>query len=305
MRLKRSRTRIAVIALLAAVCALLAAAAVRRHSSAQPPRQPGAAAAARVPHAARPAVRTASTPASRSLAEAPSPVHSGGWPAAPALPAIPASGAYGLVPNSAGCIALTFDACQTARRTGYDAGVVKALVNTRTPATLFLGGRWMESHQAETRHLASTGLFELANHSYLHRHLTRLSTARLRAELKRPQDIMYALTGRQGHLLRAPYGEYDARVLRMASELGLSVVEWDVLSGDPDRHVTAQRLEQTVLNRTRPGSIIIMHMNGRGWHTAEALPVIIRGLRQKGYRFVTVSDLPRLSNASSPRAQHQ
>ena len=32
-----------------------------------------------------------------------------------------------------------------------------------------------------------------------------------------------------------------------------------------------------------------MHMNGRGWHTAQALPTVIASLRRRGYQFVTVS----------------
>jgi peptidoglycan/xylan/chitin deacetylase (PgdA/CDA1 family) len=50
-------------------------------------------------------------------------------------------------------------------------------------------------------------------------------------------------------------------------------------------------MTDAVTRRCRPGSIIIMHVNGRGWHTAEALPEILRRLRAKGYRFVTVSQL--------------
>ena len=46
-----------------------------------------------------------------------------------------------------------------------------------------------------------------------------------------------------------------------------------------------------VISQTRNGSIIIMHINGRGWHTAEALPTIIAKLREQGYELVTVSQL--------------
>jgi peptidoglycan/xylan/chitin deacetylase (PgdA/CDA1 family) len=149
----------------------------------------------------------------------------------------------------------------------------------------------MESHPDVTRDLAEDPLFELANHSYLHRHLPRLSEPEIRDEIKRTQDIMFALTGKQGALFRAPFGEYDDRVLRVAGELGLITVQWDVVSGDPDRRVTARRMIAVVTGRVRNGSIIIMHMNGRGWHTAEALPPIIARLKAEGYTFVTVSDL--------------
>jgi peptidoglycan/xylan/chitin deacetylase (PgdA/CDA1 family) len=46
-----------------------------------------------------------------------------------------------------------------------------------------------------------------------------------------------------------------------------------------------------VMERVQNGSIIIMHANGRGWHTAEALPEMIHSLREQGYILVTISEL--------------
>jgi hypothetical protein len=48
-----------------------------------------------------------------------------------------------------------------------------------------------------------------------------------------------------------------------------------------------------VLSHVRPGSIVIFHANGRGWHTSDALPEIVATLKQRGYEFVTVSELMR------------
>ena len=196
-------------------------------------------------------------------------------------------------------VALTFDACQTRHRAGYDQAIIRILRATHTPATLFLGGRWMESHREVTHALAQDPLFELASHSYSHPHLARLSQTAIHDEMRRTQDIMFSLAGRRGKLFRAPYGQYDDRVLRIAAGLGLTVVQWDLVSGDPDRRVTARRIVQAVTTRVRNGSIIIMHMNGRGWHTAEALPAIIARLKTQGYTLMTVSDL--LRAAKQPR----
>jgi len=188
-------------------------------------------------------------------------------------------------------VALTFDACQTRKLTGYDAKIVQILKETHTPATFFLGGRWMETHEEATKQLAQEPRFELGNHTYLHPHLTRLTDPEIREELAKTQAVMQKLTGRQARLFRAPYGEYDQRVLRIAKELGLTTIQWDVVSGDPDPEVSAAKMIETVTRECRNGSIIIMHANGRGWHTAEALPGILRRLRKAGYRFVTVSEL--------------
>lgn len=188
-------------------------------------------------------------------------------------------------------IALTFDACQTRKPAGFDTRIVHILRSTHTPATLCLGGRWMETHPAATRDLGRDPLFELGSHSYLHPHMTRISPARMRVELQQTQDIMYRLTGHQGTLFRPPYGEYNPLVIQAAAKLGLRTLTWSIVTGDPDPHVTAPRITRTVLARARPGSIIIMHINGRGWHTAQALPGLIAALHARGYAFVTVSRL--------------
>jgi len=192
-------------------------------------------------------------------------------------------------------VALTFDACATQAPSGYDDALIRVLVETRTPATLFLGGKWMLDHPEETRKLAAVDRFELGNHSFLHPHMTRIPEDRVRQELEWTQIVIYSLTGRLASLFRPPYGEYDERSLRIAAELGFTTVQFDLASGDPDPGASKERLVRCVTAGARNGSIVVMHMNGRGRHTAEALPSIIDELHRKGFALVTVGDLIRSS----------
>ena len=209
---------------------------------------------------------------------------------APALPAMAAQVVrHG--PRRKKKIALTFDACSTQGPSKFDEGVIRTLITMQVPATLFLGGNWMEEHPDETIELARYPQFELANHTYLHPHLPRESDERVREELRRTQDVLYTLTGRPATLFRAPYGELDARVARLVGAEGLVSIQYDLASGDPDPRVTTKRLLDYVVDTAKNGSIVVMHMNGRGWRTAEALPRIILRLRKKGYKLVTVSEL--------------
>ena len=201
-------------------------------------------------------------------------------------------------PRDAKLIALTFDACSTRQPSHYDERVTQVLVDKQVPATIFLGGKWIEENLDHTRYLASLPQFELGNHTFLHPHLTKVSDARLREELAWTQAVLYTVTGRQATLFRAPYGEYDHRVVRLAAEAGLTTIQYDLVSGDPDVHNTKDKLITHVVENARPGSIIVMHINRRGWHTAEALPAIIDSLRQKGFTFVTVGEL--LSGTGRP-----
>jgi peptidoglycan-N-acetylglucosamine deacetylase len=188
-------------------------------------------------------------------------------------------------------IALTFDACSTGEPSQYDERVTNVLIATRTRATLFLGGVWMEGQPDHTRQLASNPLFELGNHSYLHPHMTRIGSERIRDELLHTQAVLFTLTGRQPALFRPPYGEYDSNLVNMAAECGLTTVQFDLASGDPDKNFAKETLIDWVTSSARGGSIIVMHINRRGWHTAEALPEIIARLRAHGFELVTVSEL--------------
>jgi peptidoglycan/xylan/chitin deacetylase (PgdA/CDA1 family) len=165
------------------------------------------------------------------------------------------------------------------------------LIETETPATLFLGGRWMEEQSEPTRFLASLPQFELANHAFHHPHLNQISDDSIRQELRRTQEVMDSLTGKQPTLFRPPYGEYDDRVVRIAAEMGLKTIQYDLASGDPDPSFTKEKLIGYVTEMARNGSIIVMHMNQGGWHTAEALPEIIARLHKRGFTFKTVTDM--------------
>lgn len=195
------------------------------------------------------------------------------------------------VPVHSRVIALTFDACEAGKRAGYDARLIAVLEKEKVRATLFLGGKWMEHHAAAAQSLGASGLFEIGSHSYSHPHFPRLSVSAMRSELAKTNGVALRLTGHTPLLFRPPYGEVDARTVTAARKLGMRTVLWSIVTGDPDQHISARQIVRVVLSRAKPGAIVIMHMNGRGWHSAEALPSVIDGLRKMGYRFATVSEM--------------
>jgi peptidoglycan/xylan/chitin deacetylase (PgdA/CDA1 family) len=194
-------------------------------------------------------------------------------------------------PADGGRVALTFDACSTGGPSRYDRGVIDALRDAGVPATLFISGHWAEDHPEETKALGADPLFELGNHTYVHPHMTRVSAARQKSELEHTQQILSELTGQTPRYFRPPFGEVNRSVAQLAAGVGLRTIQFDLASGDPDKTFNKRRLTRWVLQQTRPGSIVVMHMNGNGWHTAEALPEIIRGLRAKGFVLSKVSEL--------------
>jgi peptidoglycan/xylan/chitin deacetylase (PgdA/CDA1 family) len=120
--------------------------------------------------------------------------------------------------------------------------------------------------------------------------MSTLPDDRIGAEIDQTEAAL-ARYGKKGVAFRPPFGDWSARVIHVVQGRQLPTVTWDVVSGDPSTHQTTERMIRNVVAKARPGSIIIFHINGRGYKTAEALPVILRGLRERGFRFVPLSEL--------------
>lgn len=194
-------------------------------------------------------------------------------------------------PRDSRNIALTFDACPTNLADEYDTDVIETLLREKVPATLFLSGRWVEKNPAAAKFLAHTPQFEIAAHSYYHPHLLEKPDDRVLREMKRTQSIIRKVTGRTPRYFRPPFGEVDERVAKLALTAGLTTIQYDVASGDPDPGLSAKRIARALLREARGGSIIVLHMNRKGAHTAEFLPDVIHGLRKQGFTLVTVGEL--------------
>jgi peptidoglycan-N-acetylglucosamine deacetylase len=189
-------------------------------------------------------------------------------------------------------VALTFDLCQDPLYpAGYDASIVDVLQRYDVPATFFMGGDWMRTHPDETRLLASNPKFELGNHSWSHADFTKLTAEEMGQELQMTEDMLFQLTGKHSRLFRPPFGTYNDLSLQVTAQHGLYTIQWDSVSGDPDPNFDSATILAEIQRTVRKGSIIIMHANGRGWHTAEALPSVIEYLQNKGFILVTVSQL--------------
>ncbi len=228
---------------------------------------------------------------------------------APAAALAPVSGALaGIVrrvdlPPGDKAIALTFDLCQTVSPiAGYDGAVVDTLRAENVAATFFAAGRWLLTHKVRAEQLAGDRRFLLANHSFAHPDLHAASAARIESEILLTEAALAetrmaaakacAATAPAApmRLFRFPYGSCTPAGAATVNAIGSVVIQWDVVSGDPDG-TSARAIERNVFSGVRPGSIVVMHANGRGTHTAETLRTIIPKLKADGYRFLTIAEL--------------
>jgi peptidoglycan-N-acetylglucosamine deacetylase len=188
-------------------------------------------------------------------------------------------------------VALTFDACETRTPSYFDSTILQYLLGRRIPFTLFVGGKFALRNREALRRLSRLDFVEIENHSFSHiQHMERLSDSEFVREVQSNEDTLFSIIGRRTKFFRFPGGNYNPRALRRVEGMGYRVVHWSFASGDPDRRITAARLESSVIARTRPGSILIFHINGRGYGTGRALPGIVDALGKKGYRFVRVEE---------------
>jgi len=216
------------------------------------------------------------------------------------------------LPKGRKLVALTFDLCeQTGEIAGYDGAIFDYLRANGIKATLFTGGKWMRSHPERFAQILTDPLFEMANHGAAHRNLRLLSGVALAAEIAGPQRAYEAIrstlstspstnqcvaqaavrTPARMSLFRFPYGACNDAALAAVNDAGLLAIQWDVSTGDPSPGTTAQQIAAAMVQNVRPGSIVISHANGRGYHTAAGLPLAIPKLIAAGYQFVTVSEL--------------
>jgi peptidoglycan/xylan/chitin deacetylase (PgdA/CDA1 family) len=162
-------------------------------------------------------------------------------------------------------------------------------------ATFFQVGKCVDKFPETSRLLLSQG-HVLANHSYSHSVMRCLTPGSQRRETLRTQQLLTDATGRRPALYRPPWLLRTPSLLRILRELGLQPVSgtfchpWEVFQPD------ARRIARRVLATTRPGSIIIFHdgFDARGGNrsqTAAAVPLVVAGLKSRGYTFLPVHEL--------------
>jgi peptidoglycan/xylan/chitin deacetylase (PgdA/CDA1 family) len=203
-------------------------------------------------------------------------------------------------------IAMTFDDGPSATLTPK---LLDLLAAHHIKATFFVIGENVAEHPDIIARAAREG-HEIANHSWSHPNLAKMSDEGVRRQLWRTDDAIKSATGTRPTLLRPPYGSITEREKRwIHDEFGYQIVLWDVDPYDWKRPGPAV-VRSRILQETRPGSIVLSHDIHPG--TIEAMPSTFDALEAKGFKFVTVSELIRAatvepsptppSTSTSPRA---
>ncbi len=198
-------------------------------------------------------------------------------------------------------IALTLDACGSARGKGVDARLMDYLAQEQIPATLFINARWIDANPELFRRLAANPLFEIANHGLRHkpasvngRSVYGIAGTRDAGELVEEIELnarkIEAISGRRPRLYRSGTAYYDELAVEIANLLQHEVAGFSVL-GDAGATYSAVQVKAALL-RAIPGDVILCHMNHPESGTGAGIISAIPELKRRGFTFVRMSDYP-------------
>lgn len=181
-------------------------------------------------------------------------------------------------------VALSFDAAWGNEQTDH---LLDILDEYDVKTTFFLVGAWVENYPESVKEIAERG-HDVGNHSNTHPHMTQIAQSKMEEEVEQCNDKIEEITGCRPTLFRAPYGDYNNDVVKTVNGYDMYCVQWDVDSLDW-KDPTPEQITQNILKKIKDGSIILMH-NG-ATNTPEALPMVIEGIKEKGYEIVPISEI--------------
>lgn len=165
-------------------------------------------------------------------------------------------------------------------------------------ATFFVLGSLAKDHPEILKRAVAEG-HEIANHSWDHPNLGKMSDEAVRSQLTRTQAVIASAIGKAGDLMRPPYGSVTAAQKKwFHDELGLKIILWSVDPLDWKNHDPAT-ITRRIAEGTRSGGIVLAHDIHKT--TVEAMPATLDGLLAKGFKFVTVSQLLAMELPPEPK----
>jgi peptidoglycan/xylan/chitin deacetylase (PgdA/CDA1 family) len=173
--------------------------------------------------------------------------------------------------------------------------LLEVLAKHNARATFFLIGRYVRQRPEIAREVVKAG-HVVGNHTFTHPLLTLKSAAEVRQELSDCRSALHDAVGEHSNLFRPPFGGRRPAVLRVARELGLEPVMWNVTGYDWNAPPSAV-IEQKVSRQIRGGDVILLHDGGHKQmgvdrsQTVTATDHLISRYKSDGYEFVTIPQM--------------
>lgn len=191
-------------------------------------------------------------------------------------------------------IALTFDDGPDSK---YTPQILKILAKENVKATFYLQGMFIRTHPDVVRQIASRG-HEIALHSYDHKNLHRIPDPKKAyvEQALRTNIELSRLNLPLSQIYRPAEGSITNAQIEEFAKNGLVIVNWSIDTIDWQRPKSSE-IHRRVVDNAYPGAIVLMHSaGGNRSRTVEALPGMIAALQEKGFAFVTTSEILGLQN---------
>lgn len=181
-------------------------------------------------------------------------------------------------------VALTFDVAW-----GADdiPSIIDTLEENEVEATFFIVGTWIDKYPDKLK-LLSDSKMEIANHSYNHAHINKMSYGELLEDITKCNEKIKDIAGNDVKFYRGPYGEYNNTLIEVAREMNMQVIQWDVDTLDYEGK-TCDEMCARIKKKIKNGSIILMHNDTK--YTATSLSKIINNIKELGYEIVPLEEL--------------
>ncbi len=159
-------------------------------------------------------------------------------------------------------------------------------------ATFFMLGTQVENNPILAKEVLSKG-HQIGNHSYSHPYMFLIPPARIRIEIEKTDALLREIGVKGEILFRAPYGEQFLILPYILHRMKKKNILFDFFPDPPEwRDFPIEDTAQSILRQSRPGSIIVLHDGTDAGHkVCDITKIVIHGLKEKEYSFITVSEL--------------
>ncbi|HCF51330.1 MAG TPA: polysaccharide deacetylase [Syntrophomonas sp.] len=168
----------------------------------------------------------------------------------------------------------------------YIPAMLEALQKSNARATFFVTGSWAENNPELMKTIAAAD-HSIQNHGYKHVHFNSLKAAQVQEQIKQAEDVIFAATGKKSQFFAPPYGEKNPSLVAAVNAAGYQYIMWSVDTIDWQKPAP-QVIVERVMKKVHNDAIILMHPTEP---TVKALPEILAGLNQQGYKMMTIEEL--------------
>ena len=179
------------------------------------------------------------------------------------------------IPNDNKTVYLTFDDGPTEKVTRK---ILEVLKNEKVKASFFCVGKNVEKYPDLFACIKAEG-HAVGNHTNTHLNGWKTNKKQYLEDVEEADKLI------KSNLFRPPYGKLNWRSKRDLQRK-YKIVMWDVAGGDFDQYLSIKDVVKNIINNVNPGSLVVLHDNQKFMaKTVEALPIIIKELKAKKYRF--------------------